>query len=51
MISDQDVQQLLFTDCAEEAFKHIVKFWEENEVDGLVPLSPRKSTKRNNSLT
>jgi len=45
MISDQDVEQLLFTDCADEAFKHIVKFWEVHEVDGQVSVSPRKIRK------
>jgi len=42
MISDQDVSQLFFTDSADQAFKYIVKFWEEHEVDGHVPKLPAK---------
>jgi len=34
MISDQDVDQLLFTDSAVEAFEYIVKFWEGLEASG-----------------
>jgi len=45
MISDDDVAQLLFTDCAEEAFQHITKFWESAESDGRMP-SPRKAAKK-----
>jgi len=36
MISDDDVDQLLFTDSASEAFDHITKFWESHEVNGQV---------------
>jgi len=44
MISDQDVEQLLFTDSADEAFQHIVTFWESMEKDGTaeVHASPRR---------
>jgi uncharacterized protein (TIGR00730 family) len=46
MISDFDVQQLLFTDSADAAFDHIIKFWERNEerneTAGLVGASPRR---------
>jgi len=45
MISDDDVSQLLFTDCAEEAFQYITNFWENNESDGRMA-SPKKSTKK-----
>jgi len=34
MISDQDVEQLLFTDSADEAFQHITTAWEKMEQDG-----------------
>merc|ERR1719453_2961831 len=36
MISDLDVDQLLFTDSADEAFSHIVGFWEKLESEGQV---------------
>jgi len=35
MISDLDVDQLLFTDSADEAFGHIVEFWERLESEGV----------------
>eukprot|EP00929_Paragymnodinium_shiwhaense_P107651 TRINITY_DN7392_c0_g1_i1.p1 TRINITY_DN7392_c0_g1~~TRINITY_DN7392_c0_g1_i1.p1 ORF type:complete len:607 (+),score=150.97 TRINITY_DN7392_c0_g1_i1:88-1908(+) len=41
MISDHDVDQLIFTDSAEEAFQHIVTWWERHEVDGH-PVCPKK---------
>jgi hypothetical protein len=41
MISDFDVSQLLFTDCADTAFKHITSFWEKNEIEGQINGSPR----------
>jgi hypothetical protein len=34
MISDFDVQQLFFTDCADAAFQYITNFWERNEAEG-----------------
>jgi uncharacterized protein (TIGR00730 family) len=40
MISDNDVEQLLFTDCAEKAFRHITQFWENTEAG-----SPKSSSK------
>lgn len=33
MVSDFDVQQLVFTDCAETAFQHITNFWTQQEQD------------------
>merc|ERR1719174_2603165 len=42
MISDFDVTQLLFTDSPTEAFQHIIKHWEKEEVDGQVMPSPSK---------
>jgi hypothetical protein len=42
MISDFDVTQLLFTDCADTAFQHITKFWEKNEADGITIPSPQR---------
>jgi hypothetical protein len=43
MISDLDVDQLFFTDCADEAFRHITNFWESQEVDGKVSqMSPKR---------
>merc|ERR1711865_1079424 len=45
MISDADVSQLLFTDSAEEAFKHITSFWENQEDRGQVPQLARKEKK------
>lgn len=42
MISDMDVEQLMFTDSAEEAFNHIRTFWEKQEVDGHPPTALKK---------
>jgi len=44
MISDQDVQQLLFTDSAAEAFDHIVSYWErlEEEAKNAPPKEKKK---------
>lgn len=44
MISDNDVEQLLFTDCADKAFRHITSFWENTEVNNLSCPSPKKKS-------
>lgn len=46
MISDEDVDQLCFTDSADEAFQHITQTWESQEQDGQVWGSPKKKAKK-----
>lgn len=46
MIADSDVQQLLFTDSAVEAFEHIRKYWESLEKEGIYFSSPRPGQSR-----
>jgi len=47
MISDQDVSQLLFTDSADEAFNHIVAFWERLEEEARnAPPKEKKGGKK-----
>jgi hypothetical protein len=45
MISDDDVSQLLFTDCADKAYRHIISFWENNEANSQNTPSPKKKNK------
>jgi uncharacterized protein (TIGR00730 family) len=49
MISDGDVSQLLFTDCADKAYRHIISFWENNEANSQNTPSPKK--KKNKKQT